>query len=599
MFHLLALFACTQETPTPQKPVEVPVQREPTKQRSHNPNQLPPGKPFQPSDKPQAPGQPFQGPNKPPGQPFQDPNQPPPSDPRNSKQEPITPAKSIEKDSWIVYLREGLPMKVNDFPRVNPRMFDLGTLSGTPPDDMEIRACGDVVAFSSADKLFGEEIVGKDSIHIREIEYRIWWHSGAGRGMFSLYVPGIPEGIAGHRVAVCDLPAEHPDREGGFTFTRARVPVNRTLTAKQLQGMYLTLDVANAFVSIGTCPGRTSSLIFNPPPLDKTRKLDSDKDGVPDAVEQQGITDPYRADKDAKPCLKHPEETAVHADGAQPALPSNPSPWPVITQKTDLSKQVVKITGTTRLTFPLTLHDSTVILAADDTGMPPSLIIEEGGSIDADRAVFAAQDPAMGFSLIAQPGSIILMKNSKFLHPGAIILEETRANSEGVVIKSDKAIISNNQFIHGLKALTLEGNQASVTKNVFRGNGTAITLVGKGNQVKGNRSEHDGIFVLLDGPSQDTWIKNNIIEDTIDRAIMLQIEATSNTIVGNTIRNARMGIHFAGAKGNTISNNNIDSCRDGLDPGPDNREATLAANNISGNKLTSKKSPHCGGRLSR
>lgn len=455
----------------------------------------------------------------------------------------------------VLYLREAQPAAGSAFGRVNPRTFDLGSLSAAPPDRMELRACGDVVAFAGA-----PEVLPDKGIEVREVMYRIWWTSGVGRGLLSLWAPGQGGGLAAHPVSSCVVPTSDPAHEAGFFKTVARVPVGRTLSAADLAGLHVLLDVAGAYVVVGSCPGRASMIVINPPPDEVLAARDSDGDGTSDLDELMGTGDPWRAD-DGGPCLAHADPVAEMPHCPVATVQGEERDGGVLTGEQRWEDQEVRLRGPLRVEGTLRIVDSRVSLLPDDEGRAGIEVVEGGRLEVVEGSLLAAADPAVGFSLRARRGSALLLEGSELQHIGTLDVDESGyARWEGVVIETSDAAVRGSTFRWGLSALELMGAGVVVEDNTFEHDGTAVLVRASGVVLRGNRSVGGGVFARVDAGADGALIEGNRLERTVDMGIKVLDGVSGVRIVGNHFEHVHQGIEYRRVEELELRDNTVRAC---------------------------------------
>lgn len=473
----------------------------------------------------------------------------------------------------VLYLREALPADGSGFGRVNPRAYDLGSLSTSPPDRMEIRACGDVVAFAGAGAVLADE-----QLQVDEVLYRVWWYSGVGRGVFSLWTPEQGGGLARAAVSSCAVSTDDPAHEAGFFRSVLRVPVGRTLSGRDLAQLHVLLDVASAQVIVGSCPGRASLVVLNPPSDAVLRERDSDGDGRSDYDELYGTGDPWRPD-DAGACLRHADPVAALPSCAAPAL-DDPRAGPVgeLSDQQLWSGEVVRVEGTLTVRGRLRLEGATLVLAPGPSGRAGIEVLPGGVLEVVDGSALVAEDPAEGFSLLAREGSRLRLVDSRIDHPGHIELDP-RGNAEraGVVVSTRDAEIRGNTVRFGLSAFEILADGVVLEGNRLEHDGTGVLVRGADVVLRGNTAVGGGVFVQVDDTGHRTRIEGNRVERTVDTAIAVRGGARGVVIVDNQLIDVHRALELGGARPLELRGNTLQSCLRQTLPEPG--EGLLVADN--------------------
>ena len=301
----------------------------------------------------------------------------------------------------VLYLRQGLPPRGTSYDLINPTQRDLGSLQLAPPSAPESRDCGDVVAFGSA-----LQDVPSEGLQLRELLYRVWWSAGGGRGVFGLNAPGLPSALGQRVVSSCCQP--EAGIESGYSWLSARVPAQQALSAEQLQRLFLTFHGVHSTVQLGSCPGRLSMVVLNPPTDAELSGRDLDGDGVDDLEELRGFRDPFAADAGSEPCL-----VPVAGSPARelPALPALPEAQRELEQhrvdgELTIKGEVLSHQGELQVSGKLRLEDATLLLqpGAGPTEHP-ILRVESGARLEMVSSTLAPLNGAQGFHLRAERGS--------------------------------------------------------------------------------------------------------------------------------------------------------------------------------------------------
>lgn len=459
-------------------------------------------------------------------------------------------------DERVLYLHEALPADGSSFGRVNPRTYDLGSLSTSPPQGMEIRACGDVVAFAGAAGVLPDE-----ALEVREVLYRVWWYSGVGRGVFSLWAPDQGGGLGRLAVSSCAVPVQDPAHEQGFFRTLARVPVGRTMTGRDLAQLHLLLDVASAQVVVGSCPGRASLMVLNPPPDEVLAARDSDGDGETDLAELRGGGDPWRAE-DGAPCLEHADPVVVPPLCPAPDVgAARAGPTGVLADAQTWKGEVVRVEGRLEVRGHLRLEGTTLLLAPDRSGRA-GLEVVSGGTLEVvEGSVIAAVDPAEGFSLRARPGSTLRLLDSRFDHAGHIELDaQGNADRPGLVVETADAELRGNTIRWSLSALELLAGGLVVEGNTLEHTGTGVLVRAPDVVVRGNHATGGGVFVQVDEGAHRARIEDNVVERVVDTAIAVRDGAQEVVIRGNQLLDVHRALELRGARPIQVRDNLIRPC---------------------------------------
>ena len=456
---------------------------------------------------------------------------------------------------------------------------DFGSLSLLPPDRNNTRSCGDVVAFAASEGLFP-----RAQYHIKEVLYRIWWTSGSERGVLSLNVPGRKDGLAQLPTAGCELPAGHPNREGGLLFTSARVPVDLHLSGEEMARLYFTLDADNASVFVFSSPSRASMIVLNPPSDQELRGRDKDGDGHDDLQELgDPRRDPFRADP--------ADDTPISKTGAK----LTPGPKPVtplpeaqrqlkalkVTGAMNLAGEVLHHTGNMIVTGHLTLDGSTIILAgasqdkksanSDELGgscaeilkHQPRIVVQPGGRLHIKGgSTVAAANPAEGFSIHASEGATLILEDSRFVHPGTsrICGENQPRHMAGVMVRSHDAVIRRNTFIHGLHTISAGSKRIVIEQNTFINNAVDMEVMYGNAEILRNRSLGAGISINVNSIGKVGLIRGNRLDWCVEACIAIQQGGDGGAILDNEIRRSQNGLALMLARGVRVAGNTLHLC---------------------------------------
>jgi len=434
-----------------------------------------------------------------------------------------------------------------------------------------------VVAFSQAPGLFPRE-----RYRIREVLYRIWWTSGAERGVLSLNVPGRLGAIAQLPVASCDLPPDHPAREGEMALTTARMPVGLDFTGEELEQLYLTLDVSASQVHVRSGPTRVSMVVLNPPSEDELKGRDADGDGVDD-LEELGNPhrDPFRADPaeasesaPVKLSLRPARKPAGKLPQAKQRLENLQ-----VSGKTHFTGEVIHHTGTLVVTGDLTLNRTTLLLAPAKVGPAPPptgrpnamgnhvdltryarILVQDSGRLHIKGgSTVAATTAENGFSIHAGRGAQLILENSRFVHPGVMMITggNRAIRLDGVMVRSPGARIRGNTFLHGFRAISAGAPGIILRDNTFVQNAVDIEVLDGSVEIRGNRSYGSGSFVQIKQGIEQALVKGNQLDWCVEPCISISPGTTGVDIIGNKISRSMTPMAFKEAEGIRVQGNKV------------------------------------------
>jgi hypothetical protein len=456
-------------------------------------------------------------------------------------------------DSLVLFLRQGRPGPAVRFGRVDVDSNDFGSLSLDPPSAGEDRSCGSVVAFGAAE---GLELPPR--LELREVLYQLWWYSGSGRGQLGLNAPGLGEALASLSVVDVGLLGVEGHREAGYSLAQVRVPVDQALTADQLAGLYLSLDVGGASVKVATCPVRPSLVVLNP---------------------AEDFEPPAWATLSSPGCL--PPTLALTPPPAEPfAAPR----WDreldqgVSMDSLSLAGEAVLHRGDLEIGGELSLEGATLVLAPGADGEPPRVVLAPGASLVLrEGSQLVAKSPSTGFHLRAEAGSRVEIVDSTVRWGGFLQLrDDGRVTPTEVALDLEgaDAVVRGSRLEGNIVALRLSGGGATVEGNRFSRNATAIEGRDSGGRVVGNHSDADGLFLRLDHSSAGWVVQDNTIQHSLDMGLWLDGAGAQHTVRGNHILDANAGIAITDRGDYAIvEDNRVRTCRypvvrHGLEPDP-------------------------------
>ena len=456
-------------------------------------------------------------------------------------------------DTLLFYLRQGRPGPAVQFGRVDVDSNDFGSLSLEAPTRGEDRSCGSVVAFGAAE---GLDLPPRLEIH--EVLYQLWWYSGSGRGQLGLNAPGLGEPFASLPVVDVGLLGAEGHREAGYSLAQVRVPVDQALTAEQLAGLYLSLDVGGASVKVATCPIRPSLVVLNP---------------------EEGVEPPAWGTVSSPNCL--PPTLALVPPPAEPfASPrwDRELDGDVSIEGLSLVDEAVLHRGYLEISGELVLEGATLVLAPGAGGEPPQVVLAPGASLVLrEGSVLVAKSPSTGFHLRAEAGSRVEIVDSTVRWGGFLRLrDDGRVTPTEVALdlEGPDAVVRGSRFEGNIVAMRLSGGGAVVEGNTSARNATAIEARGQSGRVAGNHSDADGLFLRLDRSSSGWEVQDNTIQHSLDMGLWLDGSGEQHTVRGNSILDANAGIAVTDrGEYAIVENNRVRTCRypvvrHGLEPDP-------------------------------
>ena len=131
----------------------------------------------------------------------------------------------------------------------------------------------------------------------------------------------------------------------------------------------------------------------------------------------------------------------------------------------------------------------------------------------------------------------------------------------GIKAKNNKITITEFTIYDGHDGISLTGNNCTISNNKIKKTTHGIVIFGTNNQITGNIFESIGLSsaIQLNFANNNT-IKNNNI-DTCVEGIQIWQNSTNNTITENTIKNCQdTAINFQYSNNNQLIGNNITNC---------------------------------------
>jgi len=440
-----------------------------------------------------------------------------------------------------LFLREGLPVEPERFPRINPDQWDLGSFSTVPPATDEYRACGDVVLFAGS---AGSALAPPAAA----LDWDIWWTTGTGRASLALHRLGVGEPLAVIREAACEWTPDDPRRDGVLRRTWARTLLEDGLEGVDPASLYIAVEGTGADVRVRSCPeGPSSLVVHHAPPVAPLAVVPRTRSGC-----------------------------AMPARERQPEpLPAVPAPTRILPARVEgdliVKDEVVAVMGKVVVRGDLRLEGATVLLEAGLGGETPHMHFEPGSSFTASGARIAAGDPALGFRLTTAARVATNLVDTVFDHPGVVTWDERgRPRALGVVLDGP-ARIEGGAVRHGLAALSLRGAGSQIVGTHFVGNATALQIEGPDALVKNVHSELDGLFLLADERSARLRVEGVRVERP--RAAALRVHVREPEILLKDLEVTGAGTAgIALPRPDTLSgirfeNVLLEACGTPLDPG--------------------------------
>ncbi len=403
-----------------------------------------------------------------------------------------------------LYMREALPLEPDRFPRINADQWDLGSLSLSPPDKAEYRACGDVVLFAGS----SAGALGPPAV---ALDWDVWWTTGTGRASLALHALDRSTPLAVVREAACSWAPDDPRRDGDLYRTHTRTSLPDALAGLDPAALYLAVEGTGADVRVRSCPAGPSSVVVH-------RTAPTSALGPPDAT-RSGCA------------LPAPPDLPV-------ALPPVPSPTRVLPSRLDgvtrLGDEVVAVLGAVQVSGPLHLDGTTLVFQAGLDGEVPDLQLGPGASLNAKGARLAAADPALGFRLTTAAGVPTVLVDTVLDHPGAVSWDERgRPQARGVFLDGP-ADIRGGAVRHGLVALALRAAGSRVEGTRFVSNATALQVEAPDVELVDLHSALDGLFLLVDDNARGLRVRGARVERP--RAAGVRVHARQPEIILEDVR---------------------------------------------------------------
>jgi hypothetical protein len=440
-----------------------------------------------------------------------------------------------------LYLREALPLQPDRFPRINADQWDLGSLSPTPPDRAEYRACGDVVLFAGAPG----GALGPPAV---ALDWDVWWTTGTGRASLALHALDRSAPLAVVREAACSWAADDPRRDGDLYRTHTRTMLPDALAGVDPAALYLAVEGTGADVRVRSCPAGPSSITVH-------RSAPGSPLGPPDGA-RSGCALP------APPDLPT-------------ALPPAPTPTRVLPSRlegeTRLGDEVVAVLGAVQVSGPLHLDGTTLVFQAGLDGEVPDLQLGPGASLQATGARLAAADPALGFRLTTAAGVPTVLVDTVLDHPGAVSWDERgRPQARGVFLDGP-ADIRGGAVRHGLVALALRAAGSRVEGTRFLSNATALQVEAPNVELIDLHSALDGLFLLVDDNARGLRVRGARVQRP--RAAGIRVHARDPELSLEDVRvtgAGTAGLALSGPEalaGVTFDGVLLEACGAPVDPG--------------------------------
>lgn len=131
----------------------------------------------------------------------------------------------------------------------------------------------------------------------------------------------------------------------------------------------------------------------------------------------------------------------------------------------------------------------------------------------------------------------------------------------GIKVEKDQVTITGFTIYDGHDAISLAANNCTISNNKIKQATHGIVIFGTNNQITGNIFESIGLSsaIQLNFANNNT-IKNNIIDSCVE-GIQIWQNSTNNTITENTIKNCQdTAINFQYSNNNQLIGNNITNC---------------------------------------
>ncbi|MBS3098110.1 right-handed parallel beta-helix repeat-containing protein [Candidatus Woesearchaeota archaeon] len=194
------------------------------------------------------------------------------------------------------------------------------------------------------------------------------------------------------------------------------------------------------------------------------------------------------------------------------------------------------------------------------------ITIQSGGKmyiLDKDNDKSTANDRSVierggtsGYSILANPGAVFEMKNSKLTGAGwnAVI------NNRGLEISADNVIIENSEITTNYNGLTILSNSNLIENNDFVSNTNyGIYVTGLNNKISNNiiNTSLGSTGILAENIPSNLLIDNNIITSPVNKACIEFDNVDQSNITNNNITLCSYGIFFESTQLIDSSTNNF------------------------------------------
>ena len=172
-----------------------------------------------------------------------------------------------------------------------------------------------------------------------------------------------------------------------------------------------------------------------------------------------------------------------------------------------------------------------------------------------DRSVIE-RGGTSGYSILANPGAVFEMKNSKLTGAGwnAVI------NNRGLEISADNVIIENSEITTNYNGLTILSNSNLIENNDFVSNTNyGIYVTGLNNKISNNiiNTSLGSTGILAENIPSNLLIDNNIITSPVNKACIEFDNVDQSNITNNNITLCSYGIFFESTQLIDSSTNNF------------------------------------------
>jgi len=182
----------------------------------------------------------------------------------------------------------------------------------------------------------------------------------------------------------------------------------------------------------------------------------------------------------------------------------------------------------------LTIRNCILSAAPLSEGVDNYILVKSGGALYVDKSTISGDKSNSYFKLRTEKGASLVILDSKVYYAG-----DWGGNS-GIQLFGDGAIIENTEIVGNYTGMNIKGSS--------------------GHRLVNNKISDCVDGILVEGPSHDNTIKNNMISGCFYSGICIS-ETTKSQVVSNRIENALLGLGLWGTenlvRGNQIQNSSM------------------------------------------